>query len=88
MGAGSFDRSASIDFDSLPPDGLAWPPDPEVISALGGVGLGGALGPLGKTHGGGHHSHIRKFFFFFFLVSYHFVFVLFVGKFVNLYNYM
>ena len=53
MGAGSFERSrGSIDMGPLPQDGLAWPPDPEVVAALGGVGLGGALGPLAKTHGG------------------------------------
>ena len=56
MGAGSFDRSrggggSSLDVDSLPRDGLAWPPDPEVVAALGGVGLGGAMGLLGKSHG-------------------------------------
>ena len=61
MGAGSFGQSrgsgSSMHMDALPADGLAWPPDPEVVAALGGVGLGGALGPLGKTHGGGGHHH-------------------------------
>jgi hypothetical protein len=49
MGAGQFGGD---------PRQLAWPPDPEVISALGGVGLGGAEGPFGKKlHGNGHHHH-------------------------------
>ena len=49
MGAGQFGGD---------PKQLAWPPDPEVIAALGGVGLGGAEGPFGKKlHGAGHHHH-------------------------------
>ena len=44
------------------PRQLSWPPEPEVMSALGGVGLGGAQGPFGKDphgHGGKkkHHHH-------------------------------
>ena len=54
MGAGSemMGGSYAASAVGLPMDGLAWPPDPEVVNALGGVGLGGARGPLGKSHHG------------------------------------
>ena len=55
MGAGQFGGPANQ---------LSWPPEPEVMSALGGVGLGGALGPFGKKHNESradgkkhHHAH-------------------------------
>lgn len=48
---GSYSSTSAV---GIPSDGLAWPPDPEVVNALGGVGLGGARGPLGKSH----HGHV------------------------------